>query len=63
MKINTGHILSDMELNFFFDLFHHTKETRAKVNNWDLIKLKSFCIAKETIDKRQHTLFPLIRRI
>ena len=33
------------------DLSPKVKEIKAEINKRDLIKLKSFCIAKETVDK------------
>ena len=38
---------------FLYDIPSRTMEIKTKVNKWDLIKLKSFCKAKENKVKRQ----------
>ena len=35
----------------FFDLPPRIMEIKSKINKWDLMKLKSFCTAKETVNK------------
>ena len=34
-----------------FDILPRVMEIKIKVNKWDLIKLRSICKAKETINK------------
>ena len=57
LEENIGGKPLDMGLGLFrFDT--KSKGNRSKkINKWDYIKLKSFCTAKETINKmkRQHT--------
>ena len=43
--------------NNFLNLSPRVMKTKTKLNKWDLIKLKSFCIAKETIHKRKRYLW------
>ena len=52
LEESIGRTLFDINCsNISLDLSTKAKETKAKINKWDLIKLKSFCTAKETIDK------------
>ena len=37
--------------NIFFDPPLRVMKIKTKINKWDLIQLKSFCMAKETINK------------
>ena len=37
--------------NFFQDTSPKSRETKAKTNSWDFIKIKSFCMAKDTVNK------------
>ena len=47
-----GRTLFDInQSNIFWDLFVKSKEVKAKINKWDLIKLKSSCTAKKTVNK------------
>ena len=52
LEENMGRMLNDINQNkILFDPPPRVTEIKAKVNKWDLIKLKSFCTAKETISK------------
>ena len=49
LEENIGKTLSDINLlNIFSGQSPKATEIRAEINQWDLIKLTSFCTAKET---------------
>ena len=56
LEENTGRILDDMnQSKILYDPPPRVMEIKMKINKWDLIKYKSFCTSKETINyvKRQ----------
>ena len=52
LEENISRTLCDINCsNIFFDPSPGVMEIKTKIDIWDLIKLKSFCTAKETINK------------
>ena len=52
LEMNISRTLFDINhSNVFLDWSPQAKETKAKINKWDLIKLKRFCPARETVNK------------
>ena len=52
LEENIGRILDDInQIKILYDPPPRVMEIKTKVNKWDLIKLESFCTAKETISK------------
>ena len=52
LEENIGRILDDLnQSKILYDPPPTVMEIKTKVNKWDLIKLKRFCTAKETISK------------
>ena len=52
LEENVGRTLEDLnQSKILYDPPPRVMEIKAKVNKWDLIKLKSFCTAKDTISK------------
>ena len=54
LEENIGRTLDDInQSKILYDPSPRVTEIKIKVNKWDLIKLKSFCTAKETISKNK----------
>ena len=54
LEENIGKTLSDINHSrILYDTFPRILEIKAKINKWDLIKIKSFCTKKETISRVQ----------
>ena len=52
LEENTGNTLFELgHSNFLQDTSTKAKETKAKMNYCDFIKIRSFCIAKDTVNR------------
>ena len=54
LEENVGRKISDIpHSNIFSGMSPRARDIKERINNWDLIKIKSFCIAKENISKME----------
>ena len=52
LKENRGRKISDTpHSNIFTSMSPRARDMKERINKWDYIKLKSFCMAKENISK------------
>ena len=57
LEQNIGRTLDDInQSKILYNTPPRVMEIKTKVNKWDLIKIKSFCTAKETISKVKRKL-------
>ena len=56
MNILFQHIFNINHSKILFDPPSRVMEIKTKVNKWDLMKLKSFCTAKDAINKMKRKL-------
>ena len=57
LEEKAGNNLFDLGcINFLLNTSPEARETKAKMNYWDPIKIKIFCTAKETISKTKRQL-------
>ena len=51
-----GKNLFDLGYSFLLNMSPEARETKVKMNYWDLIKIKIFCTARETISQTERQL-------
>ena len=52
LEENTGRKISDIpRSNILTDMSRKARDIKGRINKWDLIKIKSFCMAKENVSK------------
>ena len=52
LEENIGRKISDIPCsNIFTDMSPRARDIKERINKWDLIKIKSFCTAKQKISR------------